>query len=163
MYDTKSIENEIHAYWKKNKIAEQITKFDIKSKKKKFYLLDGPPYANGLPHAGHVMTIVFKDMWGKLKQMQGHQVWWQPGFDCHGLPIENKVEQKIGITSKQDIEKFGVDKFIEECKKFSISNLNEWMDFYKQVGAWKGWRTPYLTFETSFIESGSAMPLPAIS
>lgn len=154
MFDSKAIEKEIQAYWAKNKIAEQITKFDKNSKKKKFYLLDGPPYANGLPHAGHVMTIVFKDMWGKFKNMQGHQVWWQPGFDCHGLPIENKVEQKIGITSKKDIEKFGVDKFIEECRKFSISNLNEWMSFYKQIGAWKGWLKPYLTFENYFIESG---------
>ncbi|MCK4927468.1 MAG: class I tRNA ligase family protein, partial [Candidatus Aenigmarchaeota archaeon] len=114
-YDHLKIDKEIQDYWKKKKIAEKITEFRPTKDRKKFYLLDGPPYANGLPHAGHVMTIVFKDVWGRFKYMQGHSVWFQPGFDCHGLPIENKVEKDLGITSKQDIEKIGVDKFIKEC------------------------------------------------
>ncbi len=153
-YDHLKIEKDIRAHWKKKKIPEKITEFRPTKEKKKFYLLDGPPYANGLPHAGHVMTMVFKDVWGKFKHMQGHSVWFQPGFDCHGLPIENKVEKDLNITSKQDIEKIGVGKFIAECRKFATSNLNEWMDFYKQAGVWKGWLRPYLTYDNDYIESG---------
>ncbi|MCK5476740.1 MAG: isoleucine--tRNA ligase, partial [Candidatus Aenigmarchaeota archaeon] len=154
IYNFEEREKEIKKYWEKNKIPQEITKFN-KNTKKKFYLLDGPPYANGSPHAGHVMTIVFKDIWGKFKTMNGYDVWYQPGFDCHGLPIENKVEKLLGVKSKQDIvEKIGEDKFIDECRKFSIKALNEWMDFYKQIGAWKGWLKPYLTYEDYYIESG---------
>ncbi|RLG13483.1 MAG: isoleucine--tRNA ligase, partial [Candidatus Nanohalarchaeota archaeon] len=154
IYDFKKTEKEIMDYWEKHKIPHQITKFN-KNAKKKFYLLDGPPYANGSPHAGHVMTIAFKDIWGKFRTMQGYDVWYQPGFDCHGLPIENKVEKLLGVKSKQDIvERIGEDKFIDECRKFSTQALNEWMDFYKQIGAWKGWLKPYLTYEDYYIESG---------
>ncbi|NOR85581.1 isoleucine--tRNA ligase [archaeon] len=153
-YDHKNLEKEIQNYWKKEKIAEEITNFGKKDKKK-FYLLDGPPYANGLPHAGHVMTIVYKDIWGKLKNMQGFDVWFQPGFDCHGLPIENKVEKEMNITSKKDIEnKIGVDKFINRCREFAHENVTDWMTFYKQVAAWKGWVDPYLTYHNTYIESG---------
>ncbi len=153
-YNHKNLEKEIHEYWKKEKIAEEITAFG-KTNKKKFYLLDGPPYANGLPHAGHVMTIVYKDIWGKLKTMQGYDVWFQPGFDCHGLPIENKVEKEMGVTSKKDIEtKVGVEKFINRCRNFAHTNLTDWMTFYKQVAAWKGWLNPYLTYHNTYIESG---------
>ncbi len=154
MYDAKKIEKEVREHWKKNKIPEKIVNFNLKSQKKKFYLLDGPPYANALPHAGHVMTTVFKDLWSKLKTMQGYQVWWQPGFDCHGLPIENKVEKEIGVKSKADIEKYGVSKFIKKCKEFSTSNLEGWMGIYKDIGAWRGWHKPYLTYNPSYIESG---------
>ncbi|MCK5039483.1 MAG: isoleucine--tRNA ligase [Candidatus Aenigmarchaeota archaeon] len=154
IYDFKKTEKTIKEYWTKHNIPQKITNFN-KNTKKKFYLLDGPPYANGSPHAGHVMTIVFKDIWGKFKTMQGYDVWYQPGFDCHGLPIENKVEKLLDVKSKQDIiEKIGEDKFIDECRKFSIQALDEWMDFYKQIGAWKGWLEPYLTFKDYYIESG---------
>ncbi|MBW6461849.1 MAG: isoleucine--tRNA ligase [DPANN group archaeon] len=153
-YNHLAIEKEVRAIWKKNQIVEKITEFKPTDKRKKFYLVDGPPYANGLPHAGHVMTMVFKDIWGKFKYMQGHAVWFQPGFDCHGLPIENKVEKDMGITDKKDIEIIGVEKFINACREFATSNLTEWMDFYKQIGAWKGWVTPYLTYDNNYIESG---------
>ncbi|MCK5342219.1 MAG: isoleucine--tRNA ligase [Candidatus Heimdallarchaeota archaeon] len=153
-YNHLAIEKEVRSVWKKKKIIETITDFKPTDDRKKFYLVDGPPYANGLPHAGHVMTMVFKDIWGKFKHMQGHAVWFQPGFDCHGLPIENKVEKDMGIKDKQDIETIGVEKFIGECRKFATSNLTEWMDFYKQIGAWKGWVKPYLTYDNNYIESG---------
>ena len=153
-YDHVKIEKEVRKHWTKNKIPEKITDFKPTKDRKKFYLLDGPPYANGLPHAGHVKTIVFKDVWGKFKHMQGHSVWFQPGFDCHGLPIENKVEKDMGIKDKQDIERIGVEKFIKNCRDFATVNLNEWMDFFKQVGAWKGWVKPYLTYDNNYIESG---------
>lgn len=152
-YDPKKIESMVHENWKKEKIPEKIVSMDWK--KKKFYLLDGPPYVNGVPHVGHAKTTVFKDVWGRLKYMQGHAVWFQPGFDCGGLPIENKVEQELGVKSKTEIEtKIGVDKFIHACEKFAKGNEKVWLDFYKNIGAWRGWLEPYLTSENYYIESG---------
>ncbi len=155
-YDFRKIEREVKAYWEKNKVPEKIVDFEenLKKKGKKFYLLDGPPYANAPPHAGHAMTIVFKDLWGKFKFMNGYAVWFQPGFDCHGLPIENMVEKRLGIQSKKEIEKkVGVENFIKMCREFAIQNLTEWMNYYKDLAAWKGWLRPYLTYEPYYIES----------
>lgn len=150
--DLKNIEQEIQEKWKKDGTVEKIVEFP--SKGKKFYLLDGPPYVNGVPHIGHTKTIVFKDMWGKFKTMQGYDVWFQPGFDCGGLPIENKVEKKLKVRSKKDIEEIGIDKFIEECKNFAEENKSVWMDLYKNLGAWKGWKEPYMTHKNYYLESG---------
>jgi len=153
MYSCKEIEKDVQKLWKKKNIPEQIVEMDWK--KKKFYLLDGPPYVNGIPHVGHVKTTTFKDIWGKFKYMQGYSVWFQPGFDCGGLPIENAVEKKLKIKSKSDIEKkIGVDTFIDECKKFAKGNEPKWLELYKAMGAWRGWLTPYLTSEDYYLESG---------
>lgn len=152
-YDPKSIEAEVRTIWEKNKVPERIVKMDWK--RPKFYLLDGPPYVNGVPHVGHAKTTVFKDIWGRFKYMQGHAVWFQPGFDCGGLPIENKVEEKLKIGSKAEIEKVvGLDKFIKECKDLAKGNESQWLDFYKDIGAWRGWLDPYLTSENYYLETG---------
>ena len=154
MLNVKKIEDFVHEKWKKDKVPETIVKMDLE-KRKKFYLLDGPPYINGIPHVGHIKTTTFKDIWGKFKYMQGFSVWFQPGFDCGGLPIENKVEKKLDIRSKKDIEeKVGVDKFIEHCKEFAKGNESIWLELYKKIGAWRGWLSPYLTSENYYIESG---------
>ncbi|MBR9679502.1 MAG: isoleucine--tRNA ligase [Candidatus Altiarchaeota archaeon] len=118
-----------------------------------FWLLDGPPYPNADPHMGHVRGITIKDLLMKTKAMQGHKLFIQPGFDTHGLPIENKVEKKLGISSKADIEKIGMHKFMTECKRFATENLERWMDFYRQLGVWLGWETPYLTLSLSYMDS----------
>ncbi|MCD6557555.1 MAG: isoleucine--tRNA ligase [Candidatus Aenigmarchaeota archaeon] len=156
-YDQKAIEKEIQEFWAKKEIAEKIVDFNknLAERGKKFYLLDGPPYVNGIPHVGHVKTIVYKDIWARIRFMQGFASWFQPGFDCGGLPIENKVEKELGIKSKRDIEeKIGVDKFIEACQEFAESNKLRWMKLYKQLGAWKGWLEPYMTHKNYYIESG---------
>ncbi|MBS3056246.1 MAG: isoleucine--tRNA ligase [Candidatus Aenigmarchaeota archaeon] len=152
-YDPKAIEKEVHEFWKNEKIPEKIIRMDWK--RKKFYLLDGPPYVNGIPHVGHVKTTTFKDVWSRFKYMQGFAVWFQPGFDCGGLPIENKVEKELRIKSKSEIEdKIGVDKFIQACKNFAKGNEPVWLNLYKKIGAWRGWITPYLTSDDYYIESG---------
>jgi len=150
-YDPKYIEEEVQKIWEREKIPEKIVEF---SGKKKFYLLDGPPYANATPHVGHVKTTTFKDVWGKFKKMQGFSVWFQPGFDCGGLPIENAVEKKLGIKHKSDIEKMGIENFISECKKLAEQNVSVWIDLYKKIGAWRGWVEPYLTSSDDYKESG---------
>jgi isoleucyl-tRNA synthetase len=156
-YDPKRIEREVQQSWKEKRIPERITDFPSseKSGRKKFYLLDGPPYVNGIPHVGHVKTTTFKDVWGKFKHMQGHAVWFQPGFDCSGLPIENAVEKKLGIKSKKDIEeKIGLENFIKACRELAEQNLHIWMSLYKSLGAWRGWQEPYLTYKDYYLESG---------
>ena len=152
-YDPKRIEQEVQGFWKKKEIPEKIASFNPSGRK--FYLLDGPPYVNGIPHVGHVKTTTYKDIWGKLRSMQGFSVWYQPGFDCSGLPIENAVEKNLGIKSKKDIEeKIGLEAFIKACKDLAEQNLHVWMDLYKKLGAWRGWQDPYLTYKDYYLESG---------
>mgnify|MGYP000094195215 CR=1 FL=1 len=121
---------------------------------KKFWLLDGPPYPNAEPHLGHVRGVTVKDMLMKMKMMQGYRVYIKPGFDCHGLPIENKIEREMGIGSKREIvEKVGMEKFIEKCKKFATSNIDMWMKFYRDMGVWFAWAKPYFTLERDYMSS----------
>ncbi len=149
------VEKKVNDLWTKKHTVEKIVNFEKNAKTmEKFYLLDGPPYVNAEPHVGHVKTTVFKDVWGKFKYMQGHAVWFQPGFDCGGLPIEHKVEEKLGVKTKDDIEKMGIDKFIQECSAFARGNEPSWLTLYKQIGAWRGWLDPYLTSDNSYLESG---------
>lgn len=151
-YNPKELEHRIREYWETNKIPNKLTKFN--PKKKKFYLLDGPPYANNPPHVGHIKTTTCKDIWSKFKLMQGFSSWFQPGFDTHGLPIENMVEKELGIKSKQDIEKMGVKNFIENCKSYATRFVDFWLNVYKTLGAWRGYLEPYLTYKNYYIESG---------
>lgn len=154
-YDQKRIEKEVQEHWSRKKIPERIVEMGKSGKDRKFYLLDGPPYVNGIPHVGHVKTTTYKDVWGKFKKMQGHAVWFQPGFDCSGLPIENAVEKKLGIKSKKDIEeKIGLENFIKACRELAEQNLHVWMSLYKELGAWRGWQEPYLTYKDYYLESG---------
>ncbi len=150
-YDHNRIEKEVQEHWTHKKIPEKVVDF---KPGKKFYLLDGPPYVNGIPHVGHVKTTTYKDVWGKFKRMQGHAVWFQPGFDCSGLPIENAVEKQLGIKSKKDIEALGVEGFIKACRELAEQNLHVWMGLYKKLGAWRGWQEPYLTYKDYYLESG---------
>ncbi len=152
-YKPFEMQKEIMEFWKKKRIPQRIV--DFSDKKKKFYLLDGPPYVNGVPHVGHVRTTTMKDIWSKFRTMQGFQAWWQPGFDCGGLPIENAVEKKLKIKSKKDIENVvGLDRFIDECKKMAEGNKDIWLDIYRQLGAWRGWVDPYMTYKNYYLESG---------
>lgn len=151
-YNPKELETRVREHWETEKIPSKLTKLD--PKKKKFYLLDGPPYVNGDPHVGHVKTTTLKDVWSRFKLLQGYSSWFQPGFDAHGLPIENMVEKKLGIKSKQDIEMMGVDKFIEECRKFASGNEKNWLEMYKRLGALRGYVEPYITSHNYYIESG---------
>jgi isoleucyl-tRNA synthetase len=151
--DNKLIEEKIRKFWEEKKVIERLTDFEKNKHKPKFYLLDGPPYVNAEPHVGHIKTTTFKDVWSKFKLMQGYFSWFQPGFDCHGLPIENMVEKELGLKSKKDIEDLGIEKFIEECRKKATGNEKVWLELYKKLGAWRGYLKPYLTLENYYIES----------
>ncbi|MBR9680672.1 MAG: isoleucine--tRNA ligase [Candidatus Altiarchaeota archaeon] len=137
------------------KLWDDIKLIDIVSNRKgeKFWLLDGPPYPNAEPHMGHVRGFTVKDMLIKMNAMKGKSVWVKPGFDTHGLPIENKVEREQGIDGKDAIESMGVNEFMRRCKEFATSNIDMWMKFYRDMGLWFGWKKPYLTLDPDYMDS----------
>ena len=146
-----SVEERITKFWEDSDIIGKLK--STRKGGKKFYLLDGPPYINDVSHVGHMLMTTSKDIWAKFKLMQGFDVWLQPGFDCHGLPVETKVEQELGIKSKADIERMGVSKFMEACLAKVQGSEKVWMQTYRDMGVWKGWFEPYLTYKNYYIES----------
>ncbi|WP_047986431.1 isoleucine--tRNA ligase [Ornithinibacillus californiensis] len=144
-------ENRVKSIWKdENTFQHSI---EMREGNKTFVFYEGPPTANGLPHAGHVLGRVIKDFIGRYKTMQGYQVIRKAGWDTHGLPVELGVEKKIGISGKKDIEAFGVEKFIEECKKSVFDYEREWRHFTEAIGYWVDMDDPYITLENNYIES----------
>jgi len=150
-YNFKQIEASARDHWRKINLLELLRKKNESGDP--FFLLDGPPYANNVPHVGHVRNTVFKDLYIRLAFMKGRNVLFQPGFDTHGLPIENMVEKQLDLKSKKDIEKLGVDKFVKLCKERAIENKDLWIKVYDKLGSWYSWKKPYITFENSYIES----------
>ena len=122
MYDFKKTEEEILKFWKLRKIYEKLKKKN--SKGKKFYFMDGPPYATGHIHMGTALNKILKDISMRYKRLGGYDVFDRPGYDTHGLPIENRVEKNLGFQKKEDIEKYGVKRFIQRCKKFATEFID---------------------------------------
>jgi isoleucyl-tRNA synthetase len=149
MLDLQKIQFEQEEWLKDNKIYEKL----LEKRGKKFYFLDGPPYANDIPHIGHFKNFVIKDMVIRQKFMQGYSVFFKPGFDTHGLPIEHYVEKKLGLRHKKDILELGVDRFLKLCKESATLNKDHWLQVYKQAGFLYFLKEPYLTYENYYIES----------
>jgi isoleucyl-tRNA synthetase len=143
-------EEEIMKFWEEKRIYEKLK--ELRKDGKKFFFLDGPPYATGSIHVGTAFNKVIKDCFLRFFRMQGFNVWDQPGYDCHGVPIENKVEKKLEFKSKKDIEKFGVENFIKECKKFATEHIDTMSNQFKNLGVWMDWKNPYLTLTNEYIE-----------
>ena len=153
-YNAAELEGAVRAYWEAEKIPQKTQERLSDKKAKKFFLLDGPPYTNALPHVGHVKTTACKDVWSKFRQMQGCASYLQAGFDCHGLPTEVMVEKELGVTAKSDIEhKIGIAQFDAKCLEKAVNTEVRWTSYYKQLGAWKGYFEPYFTYKDSYIES----------
>ena len=148
-YDPLETELRILKFWDRKKIFEKLKK--KVAKKPKYYFLDGPPYTSGRVHVGTAWNRSLKDCYRRFLWMNGLCVSNTPGFDMHGLPIEVSVEKKLGIT-KQDIEKFGVDKFIKECKKFALENMSVMIKDFQRLGEWMDWDNPYMTITNEYIE-----------
>lgn len=150
-YNPVSLEIKILEEWEKIDIYDKLKQ--LRSEGPKFFFLDGPPYMNGLPHIGHARTRALRDPVLKYKSMNGYNVWHQPGFDMHGLPIEVKVEEILGTKTKSDIEKIGTELFIKSCKERGLSFLKIWIDFYRRFGMIGDFDNPYMTLSNSYIES----------
>lgn len=144
-------EEQILDFWKKNNIIKKSFKKNEGNKDFTFY--DGPPTANGKPHIGHVLTRVIKDIIPKYKTMKGYQVMRKAGWDTHGLPVELEVEKMLGIDGKQEIEKYGIEPFIQKCKESVWKYKQEWEDISNRVCYWADMEHPYITYDDNYIES----------
>ncbi len=150
--DFPKLEEEIIQFWKTNKIFEKSLEKD--SPKGNWTFLDGPPFVTGLPHYGHLLTSIAKDLFPRFKTMQGYHVRRVWGWDGHGLPVENKVENKLEIKRKKDIEEvIGVKKFIDECKAYVTQISSEWEWYVDHVGRWVDFKNAYKTWDTPYMES----------
>ncbi|NOR77443.1 MAG: class I tRNA ligase family protein, partial [Methanophagales archaeon] len=120
---------------------------------KKFVFIEGPPTANGLPHPGHILTRVVKDLVLRYRTMQGYYVERKAGWDTHGLPVEIEVEKNLSINTKGEIENYGIEKFNKKCKDSVFRYEKEWVNATKRVGFWIDMDSPYITFDNKYIES----------
>ncbi len=150
MFDLINLEKDVLKFWEKNKIYSTLKK--KRKKNKGFYFLDGPPYTSGEVHIGTAWNKVLKDCILRYKRMQGFDVWDRAGYDMHGLPTAHAVEKKLDLKHKEDIPKFGVSKFIEECKKFSLKNLKKMNEDFMRLGVWMDFKNAYQTINPEFIE-----------
>ncbi|WLR48303.1 isoleucine--tRNA ligase [Halobacillus litoralis] len=144
-------ENRVKDYWNKENVFRRS--MNEREGAETFVFYEGPPTANGLPHAGHVLGRVIKDFVGRYKTMQGYQVLRKGGWDTHGLPVELEVEKQLGISGKQQIEEYGVEKFIEKCKESVFNYEKEWREFTESIGYWLDMDDPYVTLQDRYIES----------
>ena len=138
-------------FWKEKKIFERSMEMRDGAPKYTFY--DGPPTANGKPHIGHVLTRAIKDMIPRYHAMKGAYVPRKAGWDTHGLPVEIEVEKLLGLDGKEQIEKYGLEPFIEKCKESVWKYKGMWEDFSRTVGFWADMDNPYVTYDDNFIES----------
>ncbi len=145
-------EEEVQRLWKRLRIAEKARKQSARQKKS-YYFMDGPPYATGHIHMGTALNKILKDVAIRAKRMQGFCVFDRPGYDTHGLPIENKVEQQLGFKGKQDIERYSIAKFVAECKRFATQFIGVMNAEFNDLGVWMDWEKPYLTLSDDYIEA----------
>ena len=144
-------ENKISEFWEKAKIFEKSVKKDAPNGDFTFY--DGPPFATGTPHYGHIVASVIKDVVPRFWTMNGFRVERKWGWDCHGLPIENIVEKELGTKSKKDIEKIGVEKFNKLSRSKVLSYVDDWKKVIRKLGRWADMDNPYRTMDLNFMES----------
>ena len=144
-------EKQVEKFWKENHIFEKSMEDRKDDPTYMFY--DGPPTANGKPHIGHVLTRVIKDMIPRYRTMNGYMVPRKAGWDTHGLPVELEVEKKLGLDGKEQIEEYGMEPFIQQCKESVWKYKGMWEDFSSTVGFWADMENPYVTYHDDYIES----------
>jgi isoleucyl-tRNA synthetase len=144
-------EREILAYWKAEKIFQKS--LDGKDESPPFVFYEGPPTANGLPHNGHVLTRVIKDLFPRYKTMRGFRVPRKAGWDTHGLPVEVEVEKELRIHGKAAIERYGIEPFIQRCVRSVFRYTAEWEHLTERVGFWVDLPDAYVTYHKSYVES----------
>lgn len=150
------IENEILEYWEENKIFQKS--IDIReaakdSKNNEFVFYDGPPFANGLPHYGHLLTGFVKDSYARYQTTKGKRVERRFGWDCHGLPAEMGAEKELGFSGRIAISEYGVDKFNDQCRSSVMKYSHNWEEYVKRQARWVDFENSYKTMDKSFMES----------
>jgi len=144
-------EEAILAFWNENKIFQKSLEKD--SIKGDYVFYDGPPFATGLPHYGHIVASVIKDVVPRYKTMRGYHVPRVWGWDCHGLPIENIVEKELGFKHKKDIKEYGIAKFNERCREQVMTYAADWEKIIPRIGRWADMQNAYRTMDKNFMES----------
>jgi isoleucyl-tRNA synthetase len=143
-------------FWKRDNVFEKSVESRPKrldGQDNEFIFFDGPPFANGLPHYGHLLTGFVKDVIARYQTIKGKRVERKFGWDCHGLPAELVAEKELGISGKQQIENFGVDKFNDYCKKSVLKYTNEWQDYITKQARWVDFKNSYKTMDLGYMES----------
>ena len=145
------MEQEVLQYWKENHIFEKSV--GERDARPEFVFYDGPPFATGLPHYGHLLQSIVKDIFPRYKTMTGHRVERRWGWDCHGLPIENLVEKELGFKNKKDIEAYGVEKFNELCRSKVLQFAEDWKVYVERLGRFVDMENSYFTMSPEYMES----------
>jgi len=145
------MEERIAARWKDDRIFERSMEQRSDAKVWSFY--EGPPTANGRPGSHHVLSRVFKDIYPRYRAMQGYRVPRKAGWDCHGLPVELEVEKQLGISSKKEIEEYGIEEFNQKCRESVFTYVEEWNRLTERIGFWIDLDDPYVTLDNDYMES----------
>jgi len=149
--ETARKEEEVLAFWNKNNVFKKSEEKDAPQGEFVFY--DGPPFANGLPHYGHILASVVKDSIPRYKTMRGFRVHRRWGWDCHGLPVENLVEKELGLKTKRDIETYGIAQFNEQARVSIMKDVASWKQIIPRIGRWADMENDYKTMDTTYTES----------
>ena len=149
--DFAASERAVSRFWDENRIFEKS--LEGRAGRQPFIFNEGPPTANGLPHNGHVLTRVFKDVFLRYRTMTGRYVPRKAGWDTHGLPVEVEVEKELGIHGKQAIESYGVERFVRKCMDSVFRYTEEWEKMTRRVGFWVDLSDAYVTYHKSYVES----------
>jgi isoleucyl-tRNA synthetase len=145
------VEESVRKFWRSGNIYRKVR--DLRSSGRPFFFVDGPPYTTGNIHLGTAWNKILKDSIIRYHRLKGRHIIERAGYDMHGLPIEVKVENKLGFSSKKDIETFGIGAFIDECRRFALENKEVMSDQFRRLGVWLDFDDPYLTVTPGYIEA----------
>ncbi|MFQ6014434.1 MAG: isoleucine--tRNA ligase [Anaerolineae bacterium] len=145
------MEEEVLRFWQENQIYQKS--LENRKDDPRYVFYEGPPTANGLPHVGHVLTRIYKDIIPRYQTMKGKYVLRKGGWDCHGLPVEIEVEKELGFSGKQAIEEYGVAEFNQKCQESVFRYVKEWRRLSDRIGFWIDMDDPYVTLTNEYIES----------
>ena len=145
------VEHEMLKFWEEEDVFAKSV--EARRGKSKYVFFDGPPFANGLPHYGHILANSLKDAVTRYWTMRGYYVPRVNGWDCHGLPVEYEIEKELKISGRKDIEKMGVSKFNSECRKSVFRYTEEWEKLLVRISRWVDFEHGYATLENNYMES----------
>ena len=143
-------ESEIQKFWQENKIFEKSVKGD---EDKEYVFYDGPPFANGLPHYGHLLTGFVKDIFARYHTMKGEKTERKFGWDTHGLPVEMEVEKQLGVSGQSAIKEYGIDKFNDACRESVMKYSGDWKEYVSRQARWVDFSGGYKTMDVNYMES----------
>jgi isoleucyl-tRNA synthetase len=149
--DLVELEKLVCQYWDENKVFDKSL---LQTEdKEEFVFLDGPPFATGSMHYGHILVSIIKDIYGRYKTMNGYHVSRRAGWDTHGVPIEMLINKKLNISTQKDVDDFGIGNYNNECRKVVMQCANEWESGFKRLGRWVDCDDDYKTMDKTFMES----------